>query len=180
MLAGLSAVVWMQASGTGLLNSDQRSAYERFTENGGGFAGIHAASDAERDWPLFDALVGARFKMHPDELQRAEIRVERPGDRSMAGIADRWSWFDEWYAFDKNPRGAVQVIASANEESYAPGEATMGKDHPLVWRSNIGKAKTWYTALGHEARAYENPVFRRHLWGGIESVISNYPNSVAM
>jgi type 1 glutamine amidotransferase len=172
VMSDLSAVVWMQASGTGLLNAPQRTAYERFTENGGGFAGVHAASDAERDWPLFDALVGARFRCHPVDLQQAEIRVEQPGDRSMAGITDPWLWSDEWYAFDKNPRGSVQVIASVAEDSYSPGDAGMGEDHPLVWRTSVGKAKAWYTALGHEASAYQNPVFRRHLWAGIESILS--------
>ena len=49
----------------------------------------------------------------------------------------------------------------------------MGEDHPIVWRSSIGAAKTWYTALGHEPETFESQSFRSHLWGGILSVIND-------
>jgi len=172
LMENINAVVWMQASGTGLLDAAQRNAYEEFTRGGGGFAGVHAASDAERDWPLFNALVGARFRAHPPELQSAAIRIERPGDESALEIPDPWVWTDEWYAFDTNPRGSVEVIASISESSYSPADAAMGADHPLAWRTQVGAASAWYTALGHESAAYDDPIFRQHLWGGIKSVIS--------
>ena len=172
LIKSIDAVVWMQASGTGLLDFAQRNAYEEFTRRGGGFAGVHAASDAERDWPLFNALIGARFRAHPAELQSAEVRIERPADESALDIPDPWVWTDEWYAFDTNPRSSVEVIATISEDTYSPADASMGADHPLVWRTQVGAASAWYTALGHDSTAYDDPIFRLHLWGGIKSVIS--------
>lgn len=178
VLDEVDAVVWMQASGTGLLNAAQRNAYEEFTARGGGFAGVHAASDAERDWTLYSQLVGARFRNHPTHLQTGRIRIERPGDRSTQGIPNPWVWNEEWYAFETNPRSTVEVIASIAEDSYSPGDASMGADHPIVWRTSVGASYAWYTSLGHEATAFEDSVFRQHLWGGIASVLSPHkPNS---
>ncbi|WP_150307491.1 ThuA domain-containing protein [Planctomonas psychrotolerans] len=172
-LAEAAAVVWMQASGTGLLDADQRAAYERFTADGGGFAGVHAASDAERDWPLFSQLVGARFREHPAELQTAPIQVERPDDASMKSVPEPWLWNEEWYAFESNPRDSVEVLATISEDTYAPGSASMGVDHPLVWRTRVGAARGWYTSLGHSAEAFDDATFRQHLWGGISSVLND-------
>lgn len=170
-LDSFAAVVWMQTSGTGLLDVAQRRKYGEFTHAGGGFAGVHAASDAERDWPLFDQLVGARFKSHPSELQRVPVRFEDRLDPSAAGLPEPWEWLDEWYTFEDNPRGRVQVLATIAESDYEPGESTMGEDHPIIWRTEVGAAKAWYTALGHRPEAFDDEIFRKHLWGGISSVL---------
>ena len=173
-LNGVDGVVWMQTSGTGNLNDDQRAAYEDFTARGGGFAGVHAASDAERDWPLFSRLVGARFRSHPATLQSSPLVIESPSDPSARPVASPWEWTDEWYAFDANPRDHVQVIISIAEATYDPGDAAMGEDHPITWRAEVGRAKAWYTALGHSPEMFDDPAFRAHLWGGISSILATH------
>ncbi|SEE89302.1 Type 1 glutamine amidotransferase (GATase1) [Ruania alba] len=169
------AVVWAHTSGTGLLDATQRSAYEGYTARGGGFAGIHAASDCERDWALFDELVGARFRSHPTkrQLQTATVTVERPDDPSVSMLPAQWRWTDEWYAFDRNPRADVEVLLTVDEGTYDPEDSSMGADHPIAWRSKVGAARTWYTSLGHEPTTYENSMIRSHLWAGISSVIAD-------
>ncbi|MGN6240386.1 MAG: ThuA domain-containing protein, partial [Cellulosimicrobium cellulans] len=51
-LAQYDAVVWLSTTGD-VLNDDQQAAFERYIQNGGGYAGIHAASDTEYDWPWY-------------------------------------------------------------------------------------------------------------------------------
>ena len=46
-----------------------------FVVVGGGYAGIHAASDTEYDWPWYGELVGAYFSGHPQN-QTATVVVE--------------------------------------------------------------------------------------------------------
>lgn len=171
VLDGVDAVVWMQVSGTGVLNSGQRAVYEDFTQHGGGFAGVHAASDAERDWPLFDQLVGARFASHPPGVHSATVVIEQSEDPSTAHLPTAWDWAEEWYAFDRNPRPRTQVLARVDETSYDPGDSSMGQDHPVAWRTRVGAAQAWYTALGHTAQAFDDADFRSHLWGGVSSVL---------
>ena len=44
----------------------------------------------------------------------------------------------------------------------------MGKDHPIAWCRRLGKGRIWYTALGHTAASFTEPLFLQHLLGGIE------------
>ncbi|MEY2849227.1 MAG: hypothetical protein RI885_1894 [Actinomycetota bacterium] len=168
-LAGVAAVVWMQTSGSGNLDGPQRGAYERFTAREGGFAGVHAAADGERDWPLFSRLVGARFAGHPPGTRAATV-LRHGSHPSIDTLPDRWHWTDEWYGFDRPPAGH-RVLLALDLASIEMGELGMPDPHPLAWAGTVGAARVWYTALGHDAQAFEDPAFRSHLWGGIASVV---------
>ena len=54
----------------------QQAAFERYIANGGGWVGIHAASDTEYDWQWYGGLVGAYFDQHP-AVQPATIKLEQ-------------------------------------------------------------------------------------------------------
>jgi len=56
-----SAVIFLSTTGD-VLNHYQEAAFERYIQAGGGFVGIHAASDTEYDWGWFGRLVGGYFK----------------------------------------------------------------------------------------------------------------------
>ena len=49
-LAAYDVVIWLSTTGD-VLNADQQAAFERYIQAGGGYAGVHAASDTEYDWP---------------------------------------------------------------------------------------------------------------------------------
>src|SRR5215207_3143420 len=71
-------VIWLSTTGD-VLNDQQQAAFERYINRGGGYAGIHAASDTEYDWAWYGALVGAYFRDHPGsvspQFQTATIDV---------------------------------------------------------------------------------------------------------
>ena len=58
-----------------VFNEKQQEAFQGYIRNGGGYVGIHAASDTEFDWPWYGRLVGAYFDGHP-KIQRATVRVK--------------------------------------------------------------------------------------------------------
>ncbi len=66
----------------------QQAAFEDYIAAGGGYAGIHAASDTEYDWPWYGDLVGAYFKGHPAQ-QHVTVKVEDPAHPSTAGLPQR-------------------------------------------------------------------------------------------
>ena len=76
-LARFKAVVFLSTTGD-VLNPQQQDAFERFIRRGGGFAGVHSASDTEYDWPFYGGLVGAYFAGHPD-IQNATVQIEDRG-----------------------------------------------------------------------------------------------------
>jgi type 1 glutamine amidotransferase len=158
-------VVFLLTTGD-VLDDRQQAAFQRYIRSGGGYAGVHSASDTEHDWPWYGGLVGAYFKTHP-QIQRATVVVADPRDASTRGLPQRWTRTDEWYGFATNPRGAVRVLATLDESSYSPGDSAMGSDHPIAWSHLYEGGRAWYTAGGHTQESYSEPLFRTHLLGGI-------------
>ncbi len=163
-LSHYAAVVWLSTTGD-VLNAEQQTAFEGYIEGGGGYAGVHAASDTEYDWPWYGSLVGAYFKSHPQN-QTANVEVESHDHPSTANLPDTWTRFDEWYNYRSNPRANVKVLATLDESSYDPGADAMG-DHPIMWCHTQGSGRSWYTGGGHTRESYSEPQFVEHLAGGI-------------
>lgn len=151
------------ASTTGdVLDDAQQSALRGFVEGGGGFVGLHAAADTEYDWPWYGALVGAWFLRHPPGLQTARVTF---ADDGIAQVGRTWRVTDEFYDYRDNPRPRVHVVATLDERDYAGG--TMGADHPIAWCHAVGRGRSWYTGLGHEATLYRDPTYLRHVARGL-------------
>jgi cytochrome c len=164
-LARYRAVIFLNTTGD-VLDADQKAAFERYIHSGGGFVGVHSASDTEYRWPWYGRLVGTWFASHP-QIQRATIHVADPGHPSTKGLPSTWERADEWYNFRNNPRDTVQVLATLDEATYSGG--AMGADHPIAWCQQVDGGRSWYTAMGHTKESYAEPLFRLHLLGGIES-----------
>jgi cytochrome c len=165
ILARYKVVVFLNTTGD-VLDASEKAAFERYIRSGGGFVGIHSASDTEYQWPWYGRLVGGYFASHP-EIQRATIRIANPNHPSTKSLPASWERTDEWYNFGSNPQGMVQVLATLDEATYSGG--TMGADHPIAWCQTVGGGRSWYTAMGHTADSFREPLFQLHLLGGIES-----------
>ncbi|MBF9133228.1 ThuA domain-containing protein [Plantactinospora sp. S1510] len=166
-LGRYQAVIWLSTTGD-VLDPDQQAAFERYVQAGGGYVGVHAASDTEYNWPWYGELVGAYFASHPAN-QQATVKVEDPAHESTKALPAEWSRYDEWYNFRDNPRADVHVLATLDETSYAPGTGAMGHDHPFAWCQDYDGGRAWYTAGGHTQQSYAEPEFLAHLLGGIQT-----------
>jgi len=165
-LARYRVVVFLSTTGD-ILDDAQKAALEHYVRSGGGFAAIHSASDTEYQWAWYGRLVGAYFASHP-AIQAGAIHIEDPEHLSTRDLPSVWQRTDEWYNFRSNPRGTVHVLATLDEASYSGGK--MGRDHPIAWCQVIDGGRSWYTAMGHTTESFAEPLFRRHLLGGIEAV----------
>jgi type 1 glutamine amidotransferase len=168
-LARFAAVAWVSPSGD-ILDELERAALADYVTGGGGWCGIHAASTAERSWPFFREMVGARFIGHPPGCTPGEIDVKDTGHASTAHLPKRWSWTDEWYSFDERPKD-VDVLLEADEDTYDTADLAMGNPHPIAWHRRLEAGRCFYTALGHAEESYADPVFLAHIRGGLESVL---------
>lgn len=161
-LGRYAAIVFLSTTGT-ILDEGQKEAFVRYIQSGGGFVGIHAASDTEYDWPWYGKLIGGYFMSHP-EIQVADIHVtnrEHPATRHLPEI---WTRNDEWYDFrDLNPD--TEVLMTLDENSYHGGK--MGDYHPLSWYHEYDGGRVFYTALGHTKESFDEPDFLAHILGGI-------------
>jgi len=158
-----SAVVFLSATGD-VLNHYQQAAFERYIQAGGGYMGIHAATDCEYTWPWYGQLSGAYFKSHPRN-QLAKLVVNDKNHPSTAHLPDTWERTDEWYNFRKVPEH-VKVLISIDESSYKGGEN--GEKHPMAWYHEYDGGRAFYTEFGHTNESFAEPLFVKHLLGGLQ------------
>lgn len=165
-LAKFDIVLFLSTTGD-ILNEDQQDVFEQYIKGGGGFIGIHAATDTEYNWPWYGEMVGAYFKSHP-EIQQATITVVDKDHPSTSFLPDTWERTDEWYNF-KNINPDINVLMNLEESSYEGGEN--GEEHPIAWYHEFEGSRIFYTGGGHTTESYSEPLFKKHLQGGINYVL---------
>ena len=184
-LATFDVVVFLSTTGE-VLNDEQQAAFERYIQAGGGYAGIHAASDTEYSWPWYGELVGGYFRNHPPGTPSAAVDIEDGDEPSTEGLPTRWQRTDEWYNFqhpttpvvngnttvaDYSPRARhVKVLATVDESTYDEQDGnTEDDDHPVAWCSRFDGGISWYTAMGHTQASFSDANFRQHILGGLQT-----------
>ncbi len=155
-------IIFLNTTGD-ILDAGQQTAFEGYLRSGGGYVGIHAASDTEYDWPFYGKVVGAYFAGHP-AVQPAKIRIEDSSHPATSFLPKIWERTDEWYNFREFPKH-VKVLAWLDTDSYQ-GSSMPGK-HPAIWCHDIDLGRAFYTVGGHTDATFEEPLFRQHMAGAI-------------
>lgn len=158
-----AAIIFLSTTGK-VFGPDEESAFRAYIEHGGGFVGIHAATDCEYNWPWYGELVGAYFKSHPKQQQAKLIIVDK-SNPSTVGLPDPWERFDEWYNF-RNLSQQTKILLKIDESSYTGGEN--GDNHPMAWYHDFDGGRAFYTALGHTDESYSDSNYLHHILGGIK------------
>ena len=149
----------------------QKVAVMRYIQAGGGFVGIHIACGTERNWVWFKQMLGGTFLFHP-VFQEFNVRVLDKEHPSCKNIPDPWVVKDELYFLkEMNPTIRVLMVSDFSKMTdKRPMPETFGKVFPCVWCNTYDGGRQWYTALGHDKRNYENPLYMRHILGGLQWV----------
>lgn len=166
-LARFEVVMFLNTTGD-VLNNAQQEAMEEFIRAGGGFVGVHSATDTEYEWPWYGRLVGAYFVDHPDNpnVRPGTLNVVNRDHPATRDLPNPWRLNEEWYSFrDVSPD--IRPLLKLDPNSYDPGDAPRMNDHPIAWTQEYDGGRSFYTALGHEASMFADPTFRRHLLGGV-------------
>ncbi len=166
-LSRYNVLIFLNTTGD-LFNNDQKAALVRYIHSGGGWIGIHAATDAEYNWPWYGKLAGAWFKSHPAQ-QEAIVKVTDRSNPSTSMLPSEWKRFDEWYNF-KDVEPGLKILAYLDETSYKGGE--MNGDHPIIWYHDFEGGRAVYTGFGHTDETFQDPLFLAHLLGAIQFVTS--------
>ncbi len=166
-LKRFKALIFLNPTGSNIFNDEQKMAFQGYIRNGGGFVGIHAATDCNYEWEWYGKLVGAFFTNHP-KIQEAKLNVLKRSHAATKGFPKEWIHKDEWYNF-KDFNTDVNVLISVDETSYTGGK--MKDFHPISWYHKFDGGKAFYTALGHTTECYTDKLFLKHIAGGIEYVI---------
>ena len=166
-LKEFSTIIFLNTTGD-ILNSQQQLALERYIQAGGGFVGIHAATDTESEWHWYGRMIGGRFKSHP-KVQKAIIKVV--SDHSIVdGIPKIFEFEDEWYNF-KSLSDNRKNLMLLDETSYEGGEN--GSVHPISWFQEFDGGRVFYTGLGHKKETFNSPIFIKQLTQGLKYTVGN-------
>jgi type 1 glutamine amidotransferase len=173
-LARFEVVIFLNASGD-MLSLEQEQQFQRWLEAGGGWIGIHAAGDGSHagwNWYM-ENLIGAEFTAHimGPQFQRANVVMESPDHPVVKRVPNIWPHTEEWYSWKKSPRAkGFTILATLDEDSYSPMQNFMGQkrdlrmgDHPVVWSNCVGRGRSVYFAMGHQADAFASVEFRNLL-----------------
>lgn len=164
-----SAVIFLSTTGN-VLDYRQEAAFERYIQAGGGFVGVHAATDTEYDWKWYGKLVGAYFKSHPKPQSARFIIKDRNFPATKFFTDSVWQRTDELYNFKElNPD--VNVLITIDESSYEGG--ANGAHHPMSWYHEYDGGRAFYTELGHTEESYSEENYLKHLLGGIQYAIGD-------
>jgi type 1 glutamine amidotransferase len=160
-LRAYDVVMFALTSGELPLSAGQKTAVLDFVTGGHGFIGVHSATDTLYEWPDYGRLVGAYFREHP-WTQQGTVVVEDQSHPATAGLGDRFSLTEEFYTFQENPRGRVQVLLRLDAASVGSSG-----DYPLAWAQAFGAGRSYYNALGHFSETWNDARFQRQLAGAI-------------
>ncbi len=168
-----SAVVFLSTTGD-VLDHFQEAAFERYIQAGGGYMGIHAASDGEYDWGWYGRLTGAYFLDHPGitdtfpNVQEGVLHVADASSDATKHLPSEWKRTDEFYSFKKMNKD-VHVLLTIDEKSYHGGKN--GDNHPMAWYHDYDGGRAFYTELGHTAESFSEDAYLKHILGGIQYAI---------
>lgn len=169
-LARFDLVVFASASGE-FFTEEQAAAFRQWVGQGNGFVAIHATGDASMpDW--FDDMIGgAKFIGHPggeDHIQTGDLVIADRTHPATRHLPERWRWTDEFYSFDPRPSADTRILARLDETGLRlEPRLRMGEDHPMVWWRCEGRARVFYSALGHEAETWADPAHLKMLDGAM-------------
>lgn len=145
------------------LTPAQLDGYTSFVANGGGYLGLHCASDLTsvhagdgeidvdgRDEPIPELrkLLGGHFLHHPEE---STFGVEIVANHPVTEGIDDFEVFDEPYALEHDVE-SVTVLARMDHPQV---------DSPVVWVRSEGNGRVCYCSLGHTDEALTSEQFRR-------------------
>lgn len=166
-----NAVVFLNTTGD-ILNPAQQADFERYIQAGGGYLGIHAASDTEYTWPWYNDLMGGYFAGHPGKnvsnVQKAKMIVIDKSHSSTSHLPETFERADEFYDFRSLKTDILKFLVKVDETSYKEGQ--MGDFHPMSWYHEFDGGKSFYTNFGHTPETFSEPLMNKHISEGLKWV----------
>ena len=157
----------------------QRLAFRHYIEAGGGFVGVHSVTGTERNWKWFKMMIGGTFAWHA-KFQKFTVKVIDPSHPSVQGLPKVWEKEDECY-FEKELYPGIKTILAHDITTLNMTDTTQknlvlknaggfGDLYPAAWTNDFDGGYIWITALGHDKKDYEDPVYIQHLFQGIRYI----------
>lgn len=157
-LKNYNTVVFLNTS-VNALNFQQSAELQRFLQAGGGFVGIGGAIERNYKWLWYNKMVGGVLSENQftDKVQLSLITNASIGKSELPPL---WKIEDKPLVMSSLPVRCKPVLLDVMGKTWA-------------WYNTTEEGgKMFYTALGGETSAFQNPTLLAHIWLGIEEVTS--------
>lgn len=153
-----------------------------YVGNGGGFIGLHSASDTfhtanearkgpdryanhGKDADPYVCFLGGEFIIHGAQ-QVALNKVVDPAFPGFATAGDSFAFLEEWYSL-KDFRPDIHALTVIDAPKMK-GPMYDRPPYPTSWARTEDKGRVFYTAMGHREDIWTNPVYQEILVGAIQ------------
>lgn len=131
------------------LTPGQEKGYCDFVADGGGYVGIHSATDSFKNADRYWEMVGGLFAGHGGGKYTVYIYdKEHPITKGLEDFEIQ----DETYSHNYHKNATMRCLTRMN----------LGNERQaMCWVSHYGKGRMFYTGNGHGREAWTNPHFQR-------------------
>jgi type 1 glutamine amidotransferase len=140
-------------------------------DDGKGFVAAHSASTGFFSWPEFGEMLGGRFDEHPwGENANGTVVVDDPQFPAMRHVPSRWIVEDELYQLKDFSRDRIRVLAHLDASKLDLTKPLVHRtdgDFPVAWAKTYRKGRVFYSILGHDAEAWDNPVLQQMYFNAV-------------
>jgi uncharacterized protein len=147
------------------MSGAQQGAFMDFIRRGGGFLGVHSATDTFYRWPEYHKLIGGYFDQHPWH-QAVVVEVADRTNPLVAFLGQSITVTDEIYQIRDFDVGGSRVLLRLDPNSVdlsLPNVRRHPYGWPLAWTRSYGSGRIFYEALGHEVAVWRAPWFQQML-----------------
>lgn len=153
-----------------------------FVRNGGGFVGIHAATDTFYEWAEYGQMINGYFDGHPwNADMHVSIKVE-PGKEAHPLVAmfngENVEFKEEIYQHrDPYDSSEVDMLLRLDTEKTNMEVKNINRDDGdfgVSWAREWGKGRVFYCSIGHNHDMYWHPKILRHYLAGIQWSLGDY------
>ncbi len=138
----------------GAIKDEQRQGLLDHIAKGKGFVTFHSGADSFRDDATWKKFVGGYFTTHP-AYRTYQVSVTE-NDSPITKDITEFMITDEQYILNYD-EAAIKVLANA---------LWKGKLMPVLWTKSWEKGRVFYSALGHDPKACQQPMFQKTLIRG--------------
>ena len=163
------AAILFYTTGELPMSDVQKTALLDFVRSGGGFLGVHSATDTFYLWPDYLKLIGGYFNGHPWR-QAVRIEVVDPSDPLVAFLGTSLQIADEIYQisdFDYAGSHVLLRLDATSVDLTLSGVRRRFYGWPLAWTRTYGRGRVFYMALGHEEAVWRDPRYQQILLNAI-------------
>ncbi len=167
LMMSLDLIVPVWTMGT--ITNEQEKGLLDAVMSGIGIAGWHGGmGDSFRNNVEYQFMVGGQWVAHPGGVIDYEVNITKRDDPIVAGLDD-FAMHSEQYYVHVEPANETLATTTFNGDHAHWIDGSVG---PVVWKRKYGKARVFYSSLGHVAKDFDVPevleiVKRGMLWASL-------------